>query len=42
METNKCQHSKHEWSGRVLDPKSCPNCKRYDWKETKENKGHKI
>ena len=36
METNKCSKCKHEWLSRVEDPKQCPRCKRYDWKEKKK------
>lgn len=34
MVKHKCQFKKcgHEWEGKE-DPKSCPKCKRYDWKE---------
>ncbi len=27
----KCLKCGYEWKS-VIDPKSCPNCKRYDWK----------
>ena len=31
MEKNKCKKCKHEWIGRVENPKECPECKRRDW-----------
>ena len=36
MENNKCKLCKYEWFSRVEDPKQCPRCKRYNWKEVKE------
>jgi rubrerythrin len=33
-----CEHCKHTWEGRVKRaPKSCPRCKRYDYKEPKND-----
>lgn len=28
---NVCKKCKHKWQSRVKKPRSCPNCKRYDW-----------
>ena len=33
MEFEKCKRCGYKWSPRVLDPTSCPKCKRYDWNE---------
>lgn len=30
---NKCKLCGYEWKGREDNPKACPKCKRYDWKE---------
>ena len=35
MVEHTCKKCGHEWKGKE-DPKSCPKCKRYDWKD--ENK----
>lgn len=29
----------HQWDSRVLEPKACPNCKRYDWNKSEESDG---
>ena len=34
----KCKLCGHRWLARVEDPRSCPNCKRYDWNKQKEVK----
>lgn len=33
---NTCTQCGYQWKGLVDNPKQCPRCKRYDWKE--ENK----
>lgn len=36
MTTYKCRLCKHTWQPRgsnVINPLSCPRCKRYDWKK---------
>ena len=33
MKEAKCLKCGWEWSLRVDQPKACPKCKRYDWKE---------
>jgi predicted Zn-ribbon and HTH transcriptional regulator len=35
METKKfkCKNCNYEWISRVEEPKTCPKCKRYDWKK---------
>ena len=33
MEKCKCLKCGYEWAIRTLNPKQCPRCKRYDWKE---------
>lgn len=34
---NHCKRCGHEWETRGdKEPLSCPRCKRYDWKRTKE------
>jgi hypothetical protein len=30
-----CKLCGYNWGARVPNPRSCPNCKRYDWEETK-------
>lgn len=30
---NICVKCKYRWVGLVNNPKQCPRCKRYDWKE---------
>ena len=37
MEKNKCEKCEYEWIPRMKDPKTCPRCKSYDWKEKKED-----
>jgi len=32
----KCKLCRHEWESRKDNPRSCPRCKRYDWKAAKE------
>ncbi len=29
---HKCSKCNHEWESSLEEPKSCPRCKRYDWK----------
>jgi len=31
----KCKRCGYEWDSRKEKPKSCPNCKRYDWNNDK-------
>lgn len=31
----KCVACNWEWRARIMKPKSCPRCKRYDWEESK-------
>lgn len=33
---NKCLRCNYEWRSTVENPKSCPNCKRYDWNRNKQ------
>jgi len=33
---HKCNQCEYEWVSKLEEPKQCPRCKRYDWKE--ENK----
>jgi len=28
---HKCIQCGYEWEGRIVNPKQCPRCKRYDW-----------
>ena len=36
---NECKFCKHKWRSRTeAEPKSCPLCKRYLWKEEKSKK----
>jgi len=35
---NKCKLCGYDWEGRKEKPKQCPKCKRYDWKEIKDDK----
>jgi predicted Zn-ribbon and HTH transcriptional regulator len=30
---NECKRCGHKWDSRVKDPKSCPACHTYKWKE---------
>ena len=41
MEKRKCKRCGFEWIPRIVNPKACPNCKRYDWDTKKENKNGK-
>jgi predicted Zn-ribbon and HTH transcriptional regulator len=34
----KCKVCGYEWTPRAKDPKQCPKCKRYDWKEEEVKK----
>lgn len=36
MKQCKCKCG-YEWKSKVEEPKSCPKCKRYDWKEVEED-----
>ena len=31
-----CSKCQHKWKGRLKNPKQCPRCKRYDWKQEDE------
>ncbi len=31
MYNHKCKKCLYEWKSNLERPKSCPNCKRYDW-----------
>jgi len=31
----KCKFCGYEWTSNVDNPKQCPECKRYKWKEVK-------
>ena len=33
-----CQRCGYQWVSRVDEPRACPRCKRYDWKQWKEAK----
>ena len=35
MKKNKCKLCDYEWESRVEKPAQCPRCKRYDWRENK-------
>jgi len=35
---NKCKLCGHEWDSRKENPKSCPRCKRYDWRSKEKTK----
>lgn len=34
---NKCSKCGYEWDSIIDNPKSCPKCKRYDWKKIGED-----
>lgn len=34
----KCNQCGYKWETRVKEPKACPKCKRYDWKEGKKER----
>ena len=38
MEKNKCIKCGNEWIPRIEDPKRCPKCKTYDWKQKENDK----
>lgn len=35
---NQCGKCGYEWIKRVKDPKQCPKCKQYEWKNTTHKK----
>jgi len=37
MKKNKCKKCLYEWVARTDNPKVCPRCKSWNWKEEKEN-----
>jgi len=30
---HRCDRCRHEWVSKMIKPKACPRCKRYDWTE---------
>lgn len=34
---NKCKSCGYEWDSKKQDPKSCPYCKSYKWKDKNNN-----
>jgi len=41
FEEMKCLKCGFIWNSRVDNPKACPYCKRYDWKEPRKEKTKK-
>ena len=37
LELNRCRFCSFQWHGRVKNPRACPACKRYHWKEDENN-----